>query len=476
MGGNNRRDKERARPVAKEKKLRSVPYALLQYIHAITMTTYRGHYNDPRYLPEVWAWFGIGCLTLVLRYTVRIRTVGFRGFQGDDYIMAFAFIMYMLDAILVTLIFVYGDNVDFSPQDIASMTDAQIRSLEAGSRAQLAAWFTYTNMLWCMKFCMLFFYKRLTIGTVQHKTVHRLMWVCGLTYIVVFLNILLSCRPFWHNWKVRPIPSKNCTFKPQNFWVTAAFNVATDAIILIIPIPMLWKLKVSVRRKLAIAVLLSSGVFVIAAAFVRAALTLSGRSSSTNINTWGVRETIVGLIAVNVPIMRPIVTRRFWRRGAYTPSFVPDEGGKSSRPESNITGATTMGSWRRSRAGTGATDAPGHSAAFELHTQSSSSGGGAGDDKPAAAQCSSWPRPPGTRESEERIIGEPATPRPPSPAIIRGGVTVVRSYHVQSEEVELGGERGHNDDDENDDDNDDESSIDEWERSMWRGRAGVSPV
>jgi hypothetical protein len=75
--------------VAKEKKPRGVPYALLQYIDAITMTTYRGHYNDPRYMPEVWSWFGIGCLTLVLRYTVRIRTVGFRGFQGDDYIMAF---------------------------------------------------------------------------------------------------------------------------------------------------------------------------------------------------------------------------------------------------------------------------------------------------------------------------------------------------------------------------------------------------
>jgi hypothetical protein len=44
---------------------------------------------SPRFLPEVWAWFGIGCLIMALRYAVRLRTVGLRGLQGDDYIMAF---------------------------------------------------------------------------------------------------------------------------------------------------------------------------------------------------------------------------------------------------------------------------------------------------------------------------------------------------------------------------------------------------
>jgi threonine/homoserine/homoserine lactone efflux protein len=81
------------------------------------------------------------------------------------------------------------------PSDPYSLSDGQVKSLEAGSRAQFAAWYTYTAMIWCMKFCMLFFYKRLTFGTMQHRTVNWLMWVCGVTYIAVLLTISLSCQP-----------------------------------------------------------------------------------------------------------------------------------------------------------------------------------------------------------------------------------------------------------------------------------------
>jgi hypothetical protein len=43
-------------------------------------------------------WYGIGCLIIFLRYAVRLRTVGFRGFEGDDYV---AFIVGSEDYVIV---------------------------------------------------------------------------------------------------------------------------------------------------------------------------------------------------------------------------------------------------------------------------------------------------------------------------------------------------------------------------------------
>lgn len=66
------------------------------------------------------------------------------------------------------------------------------------------------------------------------------------------------------------------------------------------------------HRKLVIGLLICSGFFVIAAAIIRVVLTLGSSPSGTNINRWGVRETIVGILSVNVPILRPLFTAAFW--------------------------------------------------------------------------------------------------------------------------------------------------------------------
>ena len=63
-----------------------------------------------------------------------------------------------------------------------------------------------------------------------------------------------------------------------------------------------------------VGLLLSSGIFVIAAAIIRVVLTTAGSPSAIKINGWGVRETIVGIFTVNIPILRPMFNRSFWSR------------------------------------------------------------------------------------------------------------------------------------------------------------------
>jgi hypothetical protein len=127
--------------------------------------------------------------------------------------------------------------------------------------------------------------------------------------------------------------------RPQNLYVTSAANVLTDALILVTPIPVLWNLEVSRRRKLVLSLLLFPGVFVIAAALIRVIMSLEAQPSALNINRWGVRETVAGIIAVNVPILRPMLRKSFWTRGPVLSQ--PSTGRGTGFGKSNASGKWT---------------------------------------------------------------------------------------------------------------------------------------
>lgn len=73
----------------------------------------------------------------------------------------------------------------------------------------------------------------------------------------------------------------------------------------------------SPSRKLVLSIFLSSGIFVISASIIRTGITLTGNPSSFLVNSWGVRETFVGIVAVNLAIFAPILRRAFWSHGSY---------------------------------------------------------------------------------------------------------------------------------------------------------------
>ncbi|TQN65808.1 hypothetical protein CSHISOI_07531, partial [Colletotrichum shisoi] len=100
-------------------------------------------------------------------------------------------------------------------------------------------------------------------------------------------------------------------------------DVLTDAAILSLPLPVLREIRVPLYKKMFIAVLICSGLFVIAAAIMRVAVTLGSEHSTITVNRWGVRECEVGLMAINAPILRPLFSRRFWQWNYRPPARTP---------------------------------------------------------------------------------------------------------------------------------------------------------
>ncbi|TVY85929.1 hypothetical protein LAWI1_G006651, partial [Lachnellula willkommii] len=247
-----------------------------------------------KFLREQWALYGVGAVILLMRFAVRIRMVGFKGFQGDDYMSILVLALFTMDASTVQIISYGGTNVEASVvQKTRPLTATEIDLFTRGSKEQLAGEYSYTTLIWAMKGTMLFFFDRLTLGLGSHRYVKWLGIACGVSYVAVILTVTFGCFPLEKNWQVIPDPGKVCTLKLQNFYMTVVFNVL----------------------KLVVAILLCSGLFVICAALVRVVLILEGKLSSENMNRWGIRETIVGIITINLPILKPLFNKSFWSSG-----------------------------------------------------------------------------------------------------------------------------------------------------------------
>ncbi|TDZ74941.1 hypothetical protein CTRI78_v000383 [Colletotrichum trifolii] len=316
--------------------------------------------RDDGFLREMWSWFAAGSVVVILRFAVRIRMAGLKGLRGDDFFMLVGCVMYTICFVMIDLVYRYGTNVDITAEQIDLLSRDEVARLVEGSKFQQVAWYSYTAYLWSMKGSLLFFYKRLTFDVWQHASVLRyITWFTVASYVVVVGTVTFGCVPFQDNWGVRPLPSKKCVFKPQNLLVTTFLSesqnpqsqrmpsptcvpdVLTDAAILSLPLPVLKEIRVSLYKKMFIAVLICSGLFVIAAAIMRVAVTLGSAPSTITVNRWGVVECEIGLMAINAPILRPLFSRRFWQWHYQPPR-------RESNPMMSVKGSrTTIGRRRR---------------------------------------------------------------------------------------------------------------------------------
>lgn len=105
-------------------------------------------HHDPTYLPEVWGSYVFGLLLLALRFIVRLRSVGLRGFQGDDYLVYVVVVLYTVDAWTVTETYLNGSNVDYTEATLAPLADAEIKQVIFGSKTEFVAWCTYTALMY----------------------------------------------------------------------------------------------------------------------------------------------------------------------------------------------------------------------------------------------------------------------------------------------------------------------------------------
>ncbi|EED17080.1 hypothetical protein TSTA_021370 [Talaromyces stipitatus ATCC 10500] len=265
---------------------------------------------------EAFTLLGLALSLIILRTYVRFDLVGLRKFQLDDYLMILTGVLFTAELVLAYMVVAKFDgltNSYMTPEERAALDPNSYEYYQrvSGSKIQVAGWSIYVMTLWSGKFCLAIFYSRLTMGLSQFEMrVHIAYILLGTTYIATALSILLSCRPMNKFWQIDPDPGNTCqpTVSKVYILVVMILNVLTDAFLLFIPLPLLWKVDIGLKRKISLMVLFSGGLFIIAASIIRAAVVLtSGPDGAVQGSKWACRETFVSIAVANIPIIFPLI-------------------------------------------------------------------------------------------------------------------------------------------------------------------------
>ncbi|KZL72587.1 short-chain dehydrogenase/reductase SDR, partial [Colletotrichum tofieldiae] len=268
---------------------------------------------------EAFTLLGVAIGVIFLRTYARVKAVGIKHLQADDYLMLFVAVTYSAETALA-----YSVGAFWRGLANNGMTDEERRNLDPnseefmlrvnGSKTQIAGWITYSCLvLWPAKAAMCTFYVRLTEGL--HNYRKRILGgfiLIAVTWLAVFLSIIFSCHPIHKNWQIDPDPGNLCqpAISKINILVTVVLNVITDLYLLSIPIPMLWGAQLPLRKKLGLIVLFSGGIFVTMAGILRCVLIIANPvTGAQQAGSWAVRETFVAIVTTNIPMIFPLVRR-----------------------------------------------------------------------------------------------------------------------------------------------------------------------
>lgn len=98
--------------------------------------------KEDSFLPEIWTWYGVATTWILLRFFVRIRSLGLRGLQLDDFFAFCVLISWTVSLVGVHLTYAPGTNVDYTAAEVELLTDDQIAAAMRASKIYLVTWYS----------------------------------------------------------------------------------------------------------------------------------------------------------------------------------------------------------------------------------------------------------------------------------------------------------------------------------------------
>ncbi|KAF2233333.1 hypothetical protein EV356DRAFT_524498 [Viridothelium virens] len=264
-------------------------------------------------LGETFGEYAVAMSFLLLRFYARVKVAGIRNLGLGDLFAGLAMIFYSLTTAGIYLLEKYGNNIGLNDQTAMEVPESKIPSLVLGSKLAFMNWIWYLCFIWCLKGVLLSLYAKMGSGVWQQERLVMGMsafTVC--TWLACVLTHVCICLPPSHSWQIKPYPGDNCTVRPPNYVVIATLNALTDFGVMLIPMPLLFKVKVPVRHKLILGAMFGSGIFVMIATILRAYYSLRSISDLPIALGWANREEFVATIVVCLPGIKPLFNNTTW--------------------------------------------------------------------------------------------------------------------------------------------------------------------
>lgn len=129
-------------------------------------------------------------------------------------------------------------------------------------QSMLAASTIYILCLACAKLAILmFYYALLNVMQFWKYVIYIVSGIIVAYTLAIFFALIFACHPVERNWD--PIPQfwdmDYCIDRTGLYLATALTNTTSDIILILIPIPIIWRLHVPVGQKLGIAAIFGVG-------------------------------------------------------------------------------------------------------------------------------------------------------------------------------------------------------------------------
>ncbi|KAI3325698.1 hypothetical protein HD806DRAFT_454516 [Xylariaceae sp. AK1471] len=163
----------------------------------------------------------------------------------------------------------------------------------------------------CLKMSMLTLYLRIFTTAQYEKYIYIMVAAVsayGLTFYVVFLT---NCSPIYQLW--HPVEGGWCRDATIEEFTSIAFNLFIDLAIVILPMPMVWKLQMPRHNKIFVTMMFSIGLITIAVMAWRVYITAKATQTTDfflylpEIGLVSQLELWLGLIAVCMPTLGPLI-------------------------------------------------------------------------------------------------------------------------------------------------------------------------
>ncbi|KAL2871364.1 uncharacterized protein BJX67DRAFT_159997 [Aspergillus lucknowensis] len=264
-----------------------------------------------------------GLSILLMAFRLFMRRYRNQDFILSDYLTMVCIVFILARSGMTTVVLLWGNNNMERPA--LDLSESEIYQRTVGSKLTLANRAVYNTYLWIQKGVVLLLCERILSGLPRPEMVVKLYWVVLLgSLVAVQATTFAECRPASLYWQVLPDPG-DCVKANTQLVTLVALNITTDALLILLPMPWLLRVRRSWAKRLQYVGLFSVGFLLIAIAIVRLPY-YNESTAQVNRNTWGSVEEFFAAFVANVPTL--FTLRRDPNKRKDSPSHVS---GSSSR-------------------------------------------------------------------------------------------------------------------------------------------------
>lgn len=188
---------------------------------------------------------------------------------------------------------------------------------------QRAAWYGilfYWLSLEFTKLSILMLYRRFFTMPWARRANYLVLAITFGVGIYLVVSVLTACTPleaFW-NWGLWMVPGTTCR-DGRTWWTNAGLHIFTDVIIIILPLPVISKLRLPKRQKIAMFGVFTLGTFVVGVSIYRLVTIIQGDISPhadtsyhmASLTFWTTVEVNAAICCACVVTLKPLAMRLF---------------------------------------------------------------------------------------------------------------------------------------------------------------------